>query len=216
MIEADLAAKIVKWLNEQHYEVYQEVSGNQGVADIVAVMDRRLWVIETKTSLSLAVMQQAHKWKGYAHWVSVGVPFNSGHGFPEMVCRQFGIGVLRVSMRDRSYSHSDITESVSPILNRKAVTKHIKLCEAQKSYAVAGNNKSLHWSPYKQTCSGIVDYVKDHPGCCLKEVVENVRHHYASRSGAKQCIAYWAQAGKVPGIRCERDGRHLRFYANRT
>lgn len=214
MIEADLAAKIVKWLNEQHYEVYQEVAGRDGIADIVAMMDRRLWVIETKTSLGLAVMQQAHRWKPYAHWVSVGVPFNSGHGFPEMVCRQFGIGVLRVSMRQSSYS--DITESVSPRLNRKAVTKNIRLCEEQKTHAVAGNNNGSHWSPYKQTCSGIVDYVKDHPGCCLKELVENVRHHYSSRSGAKQCIAYWAQAGKVPGIRCERAGRHLRFYADRT
>ncbi len=27
MRESDLAAKIVGWLNEQHYEVYQEVQG---------------------------------------------------------------------------------------------------------------------------------------------------------------------------------------------
>ena len=39
---------------------------------------------------------------------------------------------------------------------------------------------------------------------------------YASRSGAKQCISYWVEAGKVPGIRSERDGRYLRFFRSES
>lgn len=216
MTESELAAKIVKWLNEQHYDVYQEVGARMGVADIVAVMDRRIWVIESKTSLSLRVMEQAHRWIPYAHWVSCAVPYNSGHGYAELVCRHFGIGVLRVSMLNASYSHHDITESVPPALNRRAVTRHIRLVEQQKTYAVAGNNNGSHWSPYKQTCASILSYVAEHPGCCLKELVENIDHHYASRSGAKQCISHWVQAGKVPGIRSERDGRYLRFFRSES
>lgn len=212
MTESDLARKVVMWLNEQHYEVYQEVASHRGIADIVAVMGGRLWVIETKTSMSLSVMAQAHRWQPYAHWVSVGVPYNSGHGFPQKICQHFGIGIVRVKMTEASYRHSDVIETLPAQLHRRALIKNWRFHEEQKTYAVAGNNNGSHWSPYKQTCSAIVSYVKDHPGCCLKEVVENIRHHYASRSGAKQCLSYWAQAGKVPGIRCDRDGRYLRFY----
>ncbi len=212
MRESDLAAKIVGWLNEQHYEVYQEVQGPVGgIADLVAVMGCRLWVIETKTSLSLSVMQQAHRWKPYAHWVSVGIPYNSGHGFPQMVCKQLGIGILRVHMAEASHLHMDVTESLPAQLNRRAI-KHFRLHEAQKTYAAAGNNNGQHWSPYKQTCMSILEYVRAHPGCCLRDLIQNIKHHYASRSGATQCVSYWAQAGKVPGVECRRDGKYLRFY----
>jgi predicted transcriptional regulator len=58
----------------------------------------------------------------------------------------------------------------------------------------------------------ILEYVRAHPGCCLRDLIQNIKHHYASRSGATQCVSYWAQAGKVPGVECRREGKHLRFY----
>jgi hypothetical protein len=52
--------------------------------------------------------------------------------------------------------------------------------------------------------------------CCLRDLIQNIKHHYASRSGATQCVSYWAQAGKVPGVECRRDGKYLRFYTHTT
>jgi hypothetical protein len=96
-------------------------------------------------------------------------------------------------------------------LNRRAL-KHFRLHEAQKTYAAAGNNNGQHWSPYKQTCLSILDYVRAHPGCCLRDLIQNIKHHYASRTSANQCVSYWAQAGKVPGVECRLEGKYLRFY----
>jgi hypothetical protein len=213
MKEEDLASKVVQWLQDQHYEVYQEVQVNGGrVCDIVARMDGRIWMIETKISMSLAVMEQAYRWKPYSHWVSVGVPDNSGHGFAEQVCRSFGIGVIRVSMRDISYGAADVHEDVPASINRKANIKTVYLSEEHKTFAKAGTAKGQHWSEYKQTCREINHYVRDNPGCSLKELIDNIEHHYGSSSGARAWISHWARAGKVKGIRCERDGKWLRFY----
>ena len=43
------------------------------VVDIVATQGPVLWAIETKISLSLVVLGQAHRWRGFAHLVSCGV-----------------------------------------------------------------------------------------------------------------------------------------------
>ena len=99
--EADLAKVVVSWLNEQHWDVYQEVQihGFGGVADIVAVQGPLVWVIECKTSLSLTVMEQASVWR--VHFRSVAVPTGVRHHSRTAAYRVarlfFKVGVLCVS-----------------------------------------------------------------------------------------------------------------------
>ena len=78
--EAQLAAAVVSHLREHGWEVWQEVRAGRisdRRADIVATMGRRVMVVETKLSLSAAVVGQAFQWRPYAHWVVVAVPFAS-------------------------------------------------------------------------------------------------------------------------------------------
>lgn len=71
--EVALCERIIAWLKAQHWEVYQEVSlgysGNR--ADIVATMGPTVWVIEAKLGVSLAIIDQALAWRGYAHQISI-------------------------------------------------------------------------------------------------------------------------------------------------
>jgi Holliday junction resolvase len=73
---------VIDWFTERGWDVYQEVQIQSGypVADIVAVMGLRVWVVECKTTLTLDLMAQAFHWQRYAHWVSVAVPETKRRG----------------------------------------------------------------------------------------------------------------------------------------
>jgi len=112
--EEKLAASLITWLTDQHWDVYQEVQavGNEGRADIVAVIDKRCWVIETKMSLNLHGLAQAFAWNGMAHWVSLAIPHKSMRGivgqFTSNVLERYGIGLLR--LRTNGYGGESSTQ----------------------------------------------------------------------------------------------------------
>jgi len=210
--EADLARAVVSYLDGG--EVYQEVCGHGGIADIVWVCGQIIWVIETKLSLSMSLLSQASNWIGKAHYVSVATPTRrKKEGLAAM---QFlgwkGIGYIHVNMSRKSSPH--VSEIIRPSLNRTAKTEHLKscLCEKQKTFAVAGNANGQYWSPYKETCRNILSKVNKLPGLTLKELMDGLKHHYASSMSARSSIRHWADSGLIPGVEIERDGRLLRFY----
>lgn len=214
MKETDLAEKVIEYLRQNQWKVYQEVnlwrSGNR--ADIVATQGPLLWVIETKLTLSLALIYQALQWQKKAHFVSIAVPaprryFNAAGDY---FCRKEGIGVLAVD----SFRTGPAYERLKPVLFRKAHVEHIKshLCEQQKTFAKAGNADGKYWTPYQETCRLINEAVRSNPGITLKDLIGSIKHHYISGASATSSISHWARAGKIKGIRCDKDGRFLRFY----
>jgi Holliday junction resolvase len=48
--EIDIGKALVEWLNVQHWDVYQEVKIYSHIADVVAVRNGIVWIIECKTS----------------------------------------------------------------------------------------------------------------------------------------------------------------------
>lgn len=219
--EAVLAAPVVDYLNDLHWEVYQEVkvNGCSSIADIVAVQGKRIWIIEVKTSFSLALIAQAMAWEGYAHWVSVAVPKPKRPSYKTLECgrkilKHYGIGMLMVDTKGVVDTWG-LTGPVKPSLNRHAPriqTILNGLCDEQKTYAKAGNNRGEFYSPFKRTCDNIVRIVKSNPGINLKSLIETVDHHYASVASARSSIRYWADTGKIKGIKMERNGRFINFY----
>ena len=204
MKESELAAKIVRGLLDDAWEVYQEVAPFYcgQVADIVAVRANRIWVIETKMSLSLAVIEQAEWWKYYAHWVSCGVPApsrrlglrnnNRGRHMAERVARWLGLGLLEVD-------GDGVGNTMAPSLNRHAKVEHLRnvLSDEHKTYAAAGT-KQGYWTPFKRTCRDVTKYVADHPGCNLKDAIAAVDHHYGTDSTAKACLAKFIGTALLP------------------
>jgi len=206
--ESELAAVVVRWLREQEWEVFQEVQATRGGrrADIVAKRGRLLWAIEAKRSLSLALLEQGVSWQWRAHHVSVAFPLGKGRGMGLAVCKWKGLGALAVT-EDR------VVERLAPRLNRR-IGGHLAdvLVPQQADYAPAGNAGGAFWSPFKETCQNVLAFVREHPGCTSKELVEGVDHHYHSSATARSALLHWVGAGKIPGIRVEVEKRRARYY----
>lgn len=196
MKESELAAKIVRGLLDDAWEVYQEVAPWTcgPIADIVAVRANRLWVIETKTSFSLALIEQAEWWRFWAHWVSCGVPApkrrpgyqtnDRGRHIAARIVQWLGIGLLQVDDDGVQLT------SVEPAMNRHAKTEYLRcvLTEERKTYALAGT-KGGYWTPFKRTCRHLTEYVAEHPGCKLKDAIVAIDHHYSNERTARACLA---------------------------
>jgi hypothetical protein len=211
--ESEMAAVAVAYFNDLGWEVYQEVqaSSYSKIADIVAVhRDPTVsHIIECKLSMGLKVIDQAIRWKGRANYVSVCVPHCST-GAAQRILKYEGIGLLTASS-----SNSGVHEVIRPVFQRK-IRNNIagSLVEKQKDFALAGNANGRRWTPYQQTCRNIREAVSREPGIILKDLIASIDHHYGTVSSAKTSIRKWADLGQISGVRCEKDGKFLRFYAD--
>lgn len=210
--ETDLAKVVVSWLSDEGWDIYQEVQVFQygKIADIVAKIGPVLRVVECKTSLSWKVVDQAIGWIGKCNQVCIAVP----HTKPSKALIEYlhikGIGLMFVSYR---YGESDVKPQFKPTTMRRCDSSLGKvLCDAHRTESQAGAAGGGYWTPYKATCRSILETVKITPGICMKDLLTRVTHHYHSSSTAKQCIVQRTLQGLVPGVKCVREGRNLRFY----
>lgn len=240
MKETEVAAPVVEYLRHLGWDVYQEVqNGCAGkIADIVAVLDGRIWVVESKTSLNLDLISQAIHWQRHAHWVSVAIPaakrrpyrdIGPGRKLALRLLRDNGIGVFRVNAGEIIHDTFDSP----PRLNRWGLhwddatlsprrwhLDSIKvlrgaLRDEHRHWATAGNADGQRWSPWKATCKRAERFVKDNPGTSLKDLIDGIEHHYRKDSTARSSMSQWIQQGKVPGIEARREGRLIRLYPTR-
>ena len=197
--ETELAACVVAWLTDLHWDVYQEVKRGGPIADIVAVQGKLLWVIECKRSACLDVLVQALNWKPMAHFVSVAIPKSSG-GF-DMIAEYFGLGVLSVATPYGSQTLAGfVNEQRRPAFFRQAVTNKWKLDEHQKTVCAAGSSGG-YWTPFKATCESVRECLRRHGAPVpAKQLIAEIKHHYRTASTARNCLITWARAGKIPGV----------------
>lgn len=214
--EEQLAAAVVQWLRSEQWEVYQEVQICFGgaIADIVAVREPVVWVIETKRTLSLDAIQQAEDWHGHAHLASVAVPKPQSRRLAgQRVCRLVGVGLLYV-IAPTDWCGSHCTEEQRSRFHRKAKAYRLRsaLSDRHKDFAPAGNSRGRRWSPWRETCDRLARVVADSPGIILKDAVASIQTHYYSDASARSSLSRWMREGKIEGVLCERDGRFLRLY----
>lgn len=233
--ETEVAAPIVAWLRAGGWDVYQEVRAYGSQADIVAVQNKIVWCVETKTRTSADVLEQAAGWAAWANYISIGVPFD-GYHFVRRAFMPFvdehGIGILKVRLGEAAWATDTrnpgylVEHVLKPRLHRKSFAKKLlqHLYDEQRDYCQAGSMSGGAWSPYKATCEYLSAVVEQHPGCTLREAIcgpkgpdgatlwPGVRHHYRSDSTAISSLRQWIERGKVPRVRLERDGRILRLY----
>lgn len=186
MKETEIAKPIIQWLNEQNWTVYQEVQFTSGgcIADIVAERHNILWIIETKLSYGLAVLEQATRWP--VHYRSVGVPWAKDRDY-KVAQYYYKVGVIEV-MTD--YSQASINERIkSPLFakNYKTTNRYKSvLTELHKTFAEAGSKGSQHLTPYKQTMIEVKRVIERNPGCTIQFLYETLgKMHYASSSSFK-------------------------------
>lgn len=206
--ETELAKIVIDKLHDWHWEVYQEVIYSQGRADIVAVNGKLRWGIECKTSLGMAVIEQAFSLKNYCHYTSVATPISKSR-LSDVICRHFGIGILVVyPVRE------ECQENLKPKLNRKPLK--MALYEAQKTYCEAGSSQGGHWTKFKGTKDHLIEYVRRHPGAKFDDVIKQIDHHYSSLSTAKSCLRGFIGTSVIPELRTEIVDRKLCVFLNDT
>ncbi len=208
MSETDLAAKVVVWLHEQGWEVFQEVQMRTSgpCCDIVAKRGPVVWAIECKLQFGVAVVEQARYWVNRANFVSIAVPHVPFDHVLAHYCRLVGIGAMRVDEYGINFT----------IANRLARQTRCELGgslrEEHKVWAKAGNNKSERYSPFKATCRSLLDVVKQNPGVTMKAAVDAIHHHYSTDATARGSLTKWIQEGSVPGVELRRDGRRVTLW----
>jgi hypothetical protein len=187
MEEKEIAVPIIAWLEEQHWDVYQEVNFNRSTrADIVAVRDNKLWIIETKTSFTLSVLEQAHRWP--SDFRSIGVPRakREDRNFAYSIASYLKLGVIEVS---GNYVDEVQNAPFMRINHGFAKQMMLRLYPEHKTSLMAGSKGGGYFTPYKQTMDRVRRFINQHPGCTIKEIYEDIgRGHYSSGSSAKSCI----------------------------
>lgn len=215
MTEEELAAQVVVHL-EGMWDIYQEVRAYPGVADIVAreLGGPRVWIVETKMSFGLEVLGQAQRWITYgcAHLASVAIPAprrrTPGRTFGEMAAERFGIGVFEVG-RDT------VRERVPARLHRRLNEHHDirRLLRAEhRTHAKAGSARGGYWTQFKGTSRAVLAFVRTHPGCSVKELVDGIEHHYASAKGARTTLVGRIRDGVIKGVLVDEGARPLRLW----
>jgi len=221
--ETTLAADIKNWLVQNGWTVYQEVKFGNNRADLVAVSDPIVWIIECKTSFSLKVLEQAEHWTRYAHLVSVAVPMKkrkwgsySAHrrDFEEIVCKKFGVGLITADYRNGKLIIPDIKDALRPKVNRKTLVKKFRasLVEEQKTLGEAGSCNSDYYTPFRNTLFWLKKYVEKNPGCILGDAIKNIKHHYHSDYSAISCMMKYMKKGIITDIELRREGKKFFLY----
>ena len=207
--EQDVASVVVAWLESLGADVYQEVTVRGGVADIVARVGAEIWIVEVKTSLSLALLVQSYERRRLCHRVYVAAPHSRNARDVSKLCKALGIGLLIVSQRDPGWpnaTHGYGAPKVEQLVdsqrwNRRPVELAKELCPEHKTHAQAGAAGAAgRWTPWRNTIEQLARVVRRQPGITLKEAVGELQHHYTSNAGARASLAKWVREGAVDGV----------------
>lgn len=213
--ETSVAAPVVGFLDAAGWDVYQEVQPEMwsGVADIVAVRNGKVWIVEVKRTLGFALMAQAENWTHHANFVSVAVPrgkWTKGRAMAFRLLGMLGIGCLEVSEFDGVEIKVDARDN--DVLGNYAERLIAILQQEHKTYAAAGTPTGRRWSQFKATCARLRKIVEAEPGITFTRAINALEHHhYSSDASAKANLRKWAKADMIPGVRVEwrRDRMHL-------
>ena len=217
--EQAMAAEVVRWLNDQGWDVYEEVqafsSGPR--ADIVAIRDALIWVIECKTTFSLDVIAQAREWSWLASAVSVAVPSgrdSRARRFAEHCCRTEGIGVIYVAPLDPEFEWARGKWGCTAPAFRRVRKSPLRnaIHNSHKRFR-AGNANCEYHTPWRATCEELRRVVGDSPGLTMKEVLAKMNgHHYQGDASARSSLVRQVRIGIIKGVRLDKSKRPYRLH----
>lgn len=205
--EQQVGEVVVAWLEALGADVYQEVECVGGVADVVARVNAELWIVEVKTSWSIALLFQAMERRRTAHRVFIAAPYSKNIRDVVAVCSDLGIGVLEVHTPTAPEIHgwSMQPRVVERVFSRRCNTRPLALAARlqpeHKTHAKAGAiGGGGRWTPFRDTCEQLAHLVRREPGITLKAAVDGIKHHYRTPASARGSLATWIEKGKVEGV----------------
>lgn len=199
--EATLASQLLEYLKNDGWDCYPEALlhyGN-GRADIAALKEGKLWILEVKNTLSLRLLEQAIEWAvtKAVNRVSVVTPIKKITPLVDDICKWKSIGIMTI------HSYSGIKNRiVAPDLtyNDSKLNKNIEsLHPDMKNYQPGTSNG--YSTPYNRTMKVVKEFILQNPGSTLSNVVAGIQHHYSSKASAKSGILSGILRGDIEGIR---------------
>lgn len=215
MSEADLASRVVRWLEDAGWDVYQEITFGGGVigdgrADIVAVRGDELWAIECKKALSFDLMAQTERWKPYSSRASMAVLAgprmfrpSEGRQLARRLVASLGLGLLEVrSLWPIEEGRIPAVEEKVEAAYREGYSPRLRnlLRPEHKTHAQAGGNRGGHFTKFRATCEAVARFAAENPGKTLKETLMAVDHHYMTLRSATSSIGKWIARGRIRGV----------------
>lgn len=216
--EQEAAAQVVAYLEEGGHSGYQEVELGSGVADIVTLNGREVWVIEVKMTWSLDLLQQLweHRRRGHGHRIFAAVPYTKNHYEREMLFRSIGFGVITIFGPEDWKTRRKTTQitTMAPRLTSKPLPHIVaKLDEGHKTHAKAGAPGAVgRWTPFRRTCEALAAIVYRSPGILMKDAMKDLKHHYSSDASARNCLLRLIQDEAVPDVHAVIEGKLLKLY----
>ena len=204
--ETELAQPVIELF--EGWEAWHEVSTGSVAADLVFTLGPRVAVVELKTLLSFALLEQCLWWKHWAHWVwAAAPPRKRSRNMAQIVFERFGVGVIEVGESARVVRQAE--------MNRRADVSYIRkaLDPEGREHCLAGTGAGQRWTPWVRTCNRLQRHVAKHEGCTLRDALDTIEHHYASAPSARSSMSALLRRGVVKGLRVEKDGRALRLYS---
>ncbi len=206
MKETELARKVIAWLEEKGWDVYQEVQIRElgPIADIVAIKDGKVWAIECKTAYGSGVLGQADRW--YTDFKSVAVPFR-GRGYAK---GRKDVGIIAV------YGNGEVSIAVdAPEMEWHHESKVFinTVTDRHKTFCVAGSPGGGHLTAYKLTMEKVENFVSENPGCTARQIVDELgKMHYASEAGARGSLSTSMQTHEFEFYEVDTSVRPARYY----
>lgn len=204
--EAELAATVKKWLVYQGWDVYQEVPCRTGRCDLVAVRGSVVWIVETKLSASMSLVEQClARLSEPCNGVLAAIPFRRRSAMMVRIAEAFGFGLMEA---DVNYVSIDLF----PPLRRIDTSKfREKLRDEYKTFVDAGTN-GTYWTLFKNLVVELQKHLKEGQ---LKRIMDEpicyALNQYKRRSPAAQrrALIDYLDRGLIPGWKLERRGREL-------
>lgn len=187
--ESTLAESVCAWLSGEGWTVYKEVKPLKlnEIADIVAIKDDKIWIIECKVNYGSKVLEQAYKWKKYADFVSIATQRTYNKNIVlDFFLKEKGIGRFWVAPSASDFvKYGYVYLDKSPILNdsidRKIIIESLR--DEQKK-SIAGSVAGSVITPYKITIDQIRKLLSEKGPMSISDIVDGINHHYANRSSA--------------------------------
>lgn len=211
MKEVELAQHFVRYL--EGFDLYFEVDYYR-VIDIVSINSGISAAYEVKTNFNFKVFEQAVENAQHFNFSYICVPDFRDSWFHRRLCDDYGLGLL---MYDDRRGYGDVREYVSPRLNRHAnneclIERLSNVSKKSKPGAQTGDGKRI--TAFAVTVENAERYVRGHSGCTLKELMENITHHYRNNQAARTNFYQWIHKGVIKTLYWRYGRVHLK--RNRT
>ncbi len=197
MKETELAQKFVEYL--KGFDLYFEVDYYRSV-DIVALDENISSAFEVKTTFNFKVFEQALENRKHFNYSYIATQDWRDTTIQRKLCEDYGVGLI---IYDSKRGYNDVREYVHPKLNRHVNNKRLveSLHEMNKrSLPGSKSGDSTKITAFGITVENAVRYVQMHPGCTLKEMVDNIGHHYDSNILARKNLYQWIYKGIIKEI----------------